>query len=437
MKSKLQNQLKKMPIHFWVMLTGWLSRLIFGPVQLLAIPVFYQRLGLEDFAIFTIITGLTAWYALMDFGIGTALQNYISESRAQNVDPAALLTKVFPLILGLLLFLAILIMGFGKFLESWLFSHYQNPLSPLSFKINLILYCWYFVLLISTKIFFAYQKGFWGYFYQSAAYLILLLLIGFIHFFDIHLSLSSALYIWVLPLFFSAVISFIHVFYTAKAKITLGWDGPFLRQLKSRALKFWFVGLSANGVLAIDYLIIVKLLSAKDIVTYNIMSKIFFMMIFAYSALLSALWPTLAEHYAKKTQLDYQLAEREIRRAITGGLLYMCFITGVVILCRNLILSFFQVNQAIEMPITLILLFGLYGCTRIWVDTYCIAVQARSLMRIFILLTPVQAIIAIPSMLLLAKYHLIGVMLALIFSFFAIPVWVLPWYHYKQSKLPL
>jgi O-antigen/teichoic acid export membrane protein len=430
----MKRYLRKPPSHFYVMLSGWVSRLIIAPTQLIAIPIFYQKLGLQDFAIFIVLTSLTSWYALMDFGIGTALQNYISEYRAQNKNPAILLTNVFPLIMLLLLILAFAIILLGGLLKAWLFAHLPNTLSSINFDFNLILYCWYFVLLISSKIFFAYQKGFYGYFYQSIAYLALLVAMVLIHILDIHLSLNTALYIWVSPLFLSALIGFVHIYLASGAQFKLfRWDKEFHRQFKNRAFQFWFTSLSANGVLAVDYLVIVKLLSAKDIVTYNIVNKIFIMMLFAYSAFLSGLWPVLAERYARNTQLDYKLAERDIRHGILGGIVFMIFMTTGIIFFRNTIVHLFNMAQEVQLSITLLLLFGVYGCLRVWSDTYAVALQARNLIKIFLIQTPIQAVIAIIAMLILSKFHLIGIMSALIISFVTIPCLILPFYHYKNS----
>jgi O-antigen/teichoic acid export membrane protein len=195
------------------------------------------------------------------------------------------------------------------------------------------------------------------------------------------------------------------------------------------------VSISANGVLAIDYLVIVKLLSATDIVTYNIVNKVFIMMLFGYSAVLSALWPVLAEKYARKTIEDARLAAKELKRSILMGMLYMILMTGLVVFFRDTIVHVFRIQQAITMPIALLLIFGAYGCIRVWTDTYATALQARSLMKIFLIQTPLQAIIAIALMLWLAHYGLMGIMVALILSFVTIPCWVLPYYHYRSLRV--
>jgi O-antigen/teichoic acid export membrane protein len=431
LKRKLQGVLKP---HLFVSATGWFSRIFVIAGQLISIPIFYHQLGLQEFAVFTVVTGLVSWYGLMDFGIGSALQNFISEYRAKEKNPAELLEKVFPLIVLLCFMVMGTILLLGVFLKNWLLSKLHYDLSTFNFNCCLILYCWYFILLISSKIFFAYQKGFWGYFHQSIAYLVLILGMGIIHIFHIHFSLTGALYLWILPLFLSGLTGFIHAFWQAGAKMRFKWAQDFYQILFRRAIQFWLFSLSGSGVLAIDYLIIVKMLSAKSIVIYNIVNKVFIMMLYGYSVVLSALWPVLAEKYIQKTSKSLKEAAKDIRLSIAGGMIYMGLMTIGMIIFKHQIVEVFRISQDIQLSISLLLIFGLYGLIRVWTDTYATALQARSLMKIFLIQTPLQALVAIPSMIFLARYDLIGVMLALILSFVIIPAWVLPLQHYRTLR---
>jgi O-antigen/teichoic acid export membrane protein len=427
---------KKLPSHVWVAASGWFSRIIIGIVQLISIPIFYKQLGLDEFAVFTVITGLTAWYSLLDFGIGAAIQNFISEHRAHDKDPKELVASLLPLISLLIVIMGLVVFLFGSILEKWLFSHLPNHLSTFYFCLSIWLYCSYFILLIGNKILFAYRKGFLGYFYQSISYAILLIAMIVIQLFHIQLHLSEALLLWIIPLFLSGLIMLFHSFYQANARFNLfAVNFKFYKKLLARSGKFWFVAFSANGFLAIDYLVIVKMLSAKDVITYNIVSKIFLIVLFVYSAVLSAIWPILAEAYAKKTIVAYESAEQEIRRSILGGIIYTIVVTSVLIYFRQEITVIFKVQDAISLPVSSILLIGLYGCVRVILDTYSIALQARNQMKLFMWITPLQAIIAIPTMIYLARYGLLGVLGALSFSYIVLPFWLVPYIHYKSRNV--
>ena len=112
----------------------------------------------------------------------------------------------------------------------------------------------------------------------------------------------------------------------------------------------------------------------------------------------------------------------------------MLLATLAVILFRHIIVGLFRVQQAIHFPISLLIFFGVYVCMRVWTDTYTTALQASNRMKVFLLQTPIQAVISIIVMLLLARFDLIGIMIALILSYILVPCWVVPWYHYKNYK---
>ncbi len=429
---------KKIPPHLWVAASGWVSRIIVIIGQLVSIPFFYHRLGMTGFAIFTVITaGFIPWCAMMDFGIGSTLQNAISEARAKNEDPAYLLSKIFPIIIALILIVSVFYLLLGGFLNSWLFSHLGNEIPSFYFSLAIAIYSSYYILLIANKIFFGYQKGGWGYFYQNIGYGSLLLMMGIIHFFGLNVNLIEAIYCWIIPLFISGFIGFIHAFY--QAKVThLEWkiDISFAKKTMPKAFQFWLYTLSWNGITAIDYFVIVKMLSAHEVVTYNIVNRIFIMMSYGYSAaVLNALWPVLAEKYIQNTASTLKAAQKELRNSLIGGIIYIIVMTIALILMRGIIVKVFRVQDAIELPVTLLLVFGLYGLIRVWTDTYAMVLQARNTLKIFLIQTPLQAAIAIGLMLWLSHYGLFGIVFALILSFVIIPLWILPLTHYRTLHI--
>ncbi|MEW6013162.1 MAG: transporter, partial [Elusimicrobiota bacterium] len=75
---------KKIPTHILVASSAWVSKVIISLIQLFIMKNLIQILGEEKYSVYAILTGLIGWFALFDFGIGTSLQNYISEYRANN-----------------------------------------------------------------------------------------------------------------------------------------------------------------------------------------------------------------------------------------------------------------------------------------------------------------------------------------------------------------
>src|SRR4029434_2233618 len=80
----MQNLTQSIPRHVWVAISAWISRALVAIVSLAAIRILLQTLGTEQYSVFAILSGLTAWFLLFDLGGGFAAQNYISERRAKG-----------------------------------------------------------------------------------------------------------------------------------------------------------------------------------------------------------------------------------------------------------------------------------------------------------------------------------------------------------------
>src|SRR5690348_1524442 len=72
----------RIPHHIWVAIGSWVNRGIAVLVQLATIPMLTRALGDQYFAAYVLVVSLVSWFALLDLGLGNALQNYISEFKA-------------------------------------------------------------------------------------------------------------------------------------------------------------------------------------------------------------------------------------------------------------------------------------------------------------------------------------------------------------------
>ncbi|HBV2730405.1 TPA: transporter, partial [Citrobacter freundii] len=105
----MKFKLLKIPNHLIIAGSSWLSKIVIAGVQVASISYLLSILGEEKYAVFSLLTGLLVWCSAVDFGIGTGLQNYISECRAKenNYDgfiKAALHLSFFAILFFILLF---------------------------------------------------------------------------------------------------------------------------------------------------------------------------------------------------------------------------------------------------------------------------------------------------------------------------------------------
>ena len=292
---------------------------------------------------------------------------------------------------------------------------------------------------ISSRIFFAEQKGYWGYFYQTIG-----VIGGFLAAFivtSIHIHENQLLWImfaWIAPQFLAATIGFVHAMplgkWIERANFSL-----FSNTFKV-ALQFSFNSLGGAFVLGIDYIIMSQIISSSDIVVYNIFNKIFTFIFFGYSALLSAFWPVMAESYASNDFLKIEAANKSLLRNIFVAFVYISFAVMAIIISKNFIMKYFG-SAKLEASVLIICLFGFYYIVRVWVDTYAMAILSRNKVGFLSATVPLQAVVSVIFLYYFgSKFGLAGILGGLILCFLVTAAWMLPCYHYyllgrfKRSK---
>jgi putative O-antigen transporter len=69
-----------------IVLSNWISKILQAFLQIYTIKLLTVILGLDEYAIYTLLIALSGWIFLSDFGLGSSLQNFISECRVKNLD---------------------------------------------------------------------------------------------------------------------------------------------------------------------------------------------------------------------------------------------------------------------------------------------------------------------------------------------------------------
>lgn len=414
---------------------GWSNRIIAALVQIVSIPLFIRLLGLDGYAAFSVVSGFICWFALAEIGLGSVLQNEISARKAKNQS----LDGVLELYISILIFITIacivLYVPLSFLINHWLsntFGAYRNLL--------MVAGGLYILLLNSNviyKIFFAKHLGYISYLFQSIGNLLwfgIILLLAFWH----ELKFSPELIIVI------TLIPQICVSLYLYTRLNLNWQQiyfiPNLARLKqykvvlAKSMNFFWVSLTSNFVLGVDYFFIAKFLNQHEIITYNIINKIYIFVAFGYSVLLAALWPILSELYALGEKASYKKANVTLLKYIFSAFLYVIFASLLIVVLRGYIATTLA-KSTIEISIELIVLFCIYYCIRVMVDFICVALQSRGQVRILMITAPLQAIITVYLMsLFVNKYSLLGIMYALILGFILTAFWMLPVAYVRGNK---
>lgn len=429
-----RNLVERVPTHLLVAASAWGSRVVTAATGLFMVRILTRSLGTEQYAAYAILGGLAGWYSLADMGLGSSLQNFISERRAKG-DPfeeyiaaAAATGFIFLLLFGAALFVASDGLGGIVLRHFALFSPGQKGYYFLVYGLLAVASA---IGGISFRIWFAVQKGYLANLLPAAASVLSFLLV-----LAVSVTEQSRSLFWMIlagfgPLAVMSLLIFAAQAARLRCRIT-AFDGGVLRPLVVRGLKFWLSGVLAAGVLQIDYLVMSQYLVPKDIVVYNLSSKIFLLIFFVYSSLLSAIWPVFAEATAAG---DWAGLFRHVRKIIFLGVALVLAGTLLFALFKDQIIALLSPKEAVDVPYGLIALFGLYYLLRAWSDVFGIVLQSMSYMRPFVIYIPFQALINVLVQVVVTRaMGVTGILVGLIISYILTAAWIAPWFVFKRKR---
>lgn len=424
----------QIPRYVWVTISAWVSRILMAFISLATIRILLRGLGTEQYSVFAVMSGITAWFTLLDFGTGISAQNYISERRANDrpysdfIAAGALLSIIL-----LVVAVGLLLLAAGP-LATMLLQRYS--FLPNAEKGKLFFAVGFFSTVVVlagfvNRVWYARQMGFLANLTPVFGAAIGLALIKVVA----ASALTNKL-LWSAIAFFAPT-----ALITAIAMCTLL---PGVRHhsfatlvqdtklLLRRGSGHWLFALFANATLNVDYIVISQLLGSNDIVTYNITSKVFAIVFFIYSAVLISLWPNCSEAVARGR---WDLIRKYLGLYIGLGIALVIVATLAIALFREQILQILAPGGHVSLSLSLILLFGLYFVVRVWTDMFAMVLQSFSALKTFLIAVPIQALIGVVLQIVFAKrFGMQGIPIALTISFLCTVSWVLPLtLHYKRA----
>lgn len=407
--------------------------------QFISIRLLTAGLGHEQYAAFAILTGILGWYTLADLGVGTSLQNTISQCRAHK-RPYANYLHAVGLIAIALFAISISVL--------YLLSLYLGPLLLRNFafdsdeKVRQLFVSGAFLAAaaiggIAYKIWYAENRGHLGNIVQAVAAILGLLGLWVV----LHLSHRNRL-LWSLVAYTGpgAVLAILSLIAATRVRVC---EQKPLRQedlvrLFKHGLRFWFFILMAMSVVQIDYVVMSQYLQPSEIVAYAVVTKMFTLVFFMYNSVLSALWPVFSELIALG---NWSKAQGYLTHYLSLGIALMLFSTVALVFAMPKVIHLLSPTQAVVIPMTFILLSGFYHVIRIWTDTFAMVLQSMNDMTPFVFFVPIQALLSAAGQVFFVKrYGIYGILIGLICSFCLTVTWMGPlrlYRHFRGGKLTL
>lgn len=426
--------LKKIPIHLIVASSAWVSGIITAVFTLLSTRILTDGLGTNNYAAFALITGLAGWYLLVDLGMGSSLQNFISELRATEKSYYKYISNIFILtfVLGAIW---IIVLYFLSPLMSSVFLKQVNFIEQVEknkvFFVAGTLYIIFSLSSISYKIWYAEMKGYLSNLLPAVASIISFLGTAIVSYSSISDKLYWSCVAFIAPTSLIAICSFLMC--TVKIpKASWKLDLKIIKEIFKRGFNFWFFALMSAVVLQIDYIVMSQFAPSKDIVIYNIATKIYILVFFIYNAVLKALWPVFTETTTKGKWNDVKIY---LKKYISLGILYVIISTVFLIILMPFMVEIISPNLKITIPPLFIVVLGIYYIIRVWTDTFAILLQSMSHMRPFLIWTPFQAMSSfILQWLFVPQYSIYGVLIGLIGSYLLTVLWAVPLAVFRYIK---
>jgi O-antigen/teichoic acid export membrane protein len=426
------------PRHLLVASSAWVSRIIMALVQLASIRVLVGGLGLEQYAVFALLTGLMGWFLLADMGIGLSLQNYISGRRAKAEAYDDYVVASFA-IAAILLVLTITALYFSSpYIAPIYLKQFQllgNLEKTRLFFITGALFIGAALGGISYKIWYAEQKGYLANILPAIASLAGYAGIVAVNSSALPDKLLFSLVVFLAP---SAILPLSVIVAQISRHLRLGFKQTHIgtaTKIFKRAINFWLLSLLASLSLQIDYLVISQFLKPADIVIYNLSTRIMWFFFWIYVSALTALWPLFSEAIA---QGEWTLVRGLTRKYLGIGLGFTLACSLLLVWLMPKIINILAPHEVIVVPVMFILLLGVYQLLRVWTDTFAMILQSMNDLKPLWIAGSIQALLSVVSQWYLTQVlGLYGIILGNTLAFALTSFWLLPLavnIHYKNHK---
>ncbi len=405
--------------------TAWGSRVVSGAVSLIVIRLLIGGLGKDGYAVYALIANLLGWYLLTDLGLANALQNAISQRRAQNEDYRPLLSTAVlvagGLFLGCTVLLAILCYPLG---QAYLQEMALQPAARARyFFLGGVLFLATAMGNLGYKTWYAEQRGYLSTGAPAVAALVALISVWTVGRVDPEDRLFWFILAGLGPPAALSVISLLTVVVT-RIGSAFTFDRALFLQLWENSRKFWIIAVMAAASLHVDYLVMSLYLNPAQIVKYNVSTRFFELLKVLYSALLLALWPTWTEMVARK---EWDAILKYVWRyvALGMGLMSVCAIALVFLMPH--VVQLLAPAENIVVPVSFVVLLGVFEVVRTWTNTFAMVLMSMSKLRPLMMIIPLQAACTIGLQVALApRYGLHGITGGLLGAFLCTSAWMLP-----------
>lgn len=429
------NKMIKIPRHILIAGSSWIARFISATVQVFCIRYVIEAQGHSGYSVFALLSSLLAWAILFEFGIGNALQNYISERIASGKEYYSYIWFLGRFSFIFALAMLVFVYPFSHELSSWYLKsaeHLSAESKSSLFYSTISIFAFGTVGSIVYKIWFAEQKGWLANLVIATASLFGIFFVYLCSITPEYNSLHFIIIAFFMPQVIISFSCFVFRIYNAKLNLSKNTNSINVKPVFHRAFGFWGFAVIATIVLQADAIVLSQKISASNIALYFIMAKLFGIVSFIYSALLQAIWPVCTELRVKN---EWAKLKSLINIYVSIGIFFVLFSGMTIYMLRSILFDFLSVKIDHDISPWLFVLFTVYFILRVWSDMYAMLLQSINFIRPLWYIVPIQALICICVQWYMADYFgLYGIISGLIISFLFTTCIYLPYTYRKKLK---
>ena len=376
--------------------SAWLARVVTAVLQILSVRAAIFLVGTDQYSVIAIIVGLQAWFLLLDFGGSFSFLNYASEKQAlgggaQDCLACALLWSIASVIVGTLL-LNVLAAPVAKWLFQNGITFTKSTDAETALRVGGTLFIVFANTQLIPRLWLAEGRGYIANILPVLGATSTLLAFELMPLLGAsHLDIVTVTVIFCFPNAFIQLVCLIWV--SLKRGIAPNTcNSDFLKMFGARAFQAFIFALQAAGTLQIDYIILSQLAEPADIVIYSIFSRVFILLSFVYTSVLTSIWPVLAYNIVHREALKLR---QGIKYLFIYGTAFVVVASVAIYVFERPLLSLMTHGQVISPPPFLVVLLGFNQLAVLWVSILSQIMQVAGRLKIMINATFFQLIISV------------------------------------------
>ena len=400
---------------------------IFGlGLSYIVVPITLSYLNNEKYGVWLILLSMLSWISFMDIGLGNGLRNRLTESLSNNDIRSAkeyisTAYAMMVMIASVLLFALIIVVLLADWNSIFNTKDIAEKELTLTVIIVIVFFMANFILSLSNQLFYSVQES-------AFTGLTVVLLNGTLLFIILILSKKTDGSLIFLSLAYGLAMVISGALMTALFFFRYKMLKPSLKYIKKDkinnilqlGISFFIIQISAVIIFTTDNMIITQLFGPSEVTAYNIVKKLFNIIIMGHTIVVTPLWSAYTEANSKK---DFAWMRLTLKRTNYLMVLIIVAISSLILLSKPIINIW--IGKYVEIPVGLVLAMALYTLVHVWNNNYSYLLNGIGRVRISSFVATLGAIINIPVSVFLAKYlnmGTIGVIIGticslLIFSF--------------------